>query len=120
MVRGCLGLGDLCAHYELDAGNTSGNYADFRTHYSGWEVTIRFYDAFYKCPFEKQLEIIIHEHLHGVLHPLDQMTMRVERYLPGKRRKQCTELLVVGREMTVEHFTKPLLDLLMPQIQQVL
>lgn len=119
VVREKLGLSDLCYTYCCDGG-PSKCYADLRTYYSGWEVTIRFYDSFYQIPLFRQIEVIVHEHLHAVIHPLDQATMRVEKYLPANRKKHCHELLEVARELTVEHFTAPLYELLEPHILKVL
>lgn len=119
VVRAKLGLGDLCYNYCLDAGDES-FYADARTYYSGWEITIRFYDAFYKAPLFKQIEIIVHEHLHVLLHPLDQAIMRIEKYLVSNRKKHSHELLEVARELTVEHATASLVKLLEPHIVKVL
>ena len=122
VVRDRLGLGMLCTVYEFprkdDGCETLASSFIFR---AGWRSHVRFYPLFFKKQLRHQLEIVVHEHLHVMMQPLDQAILDAEYDLVRpKAREEFINATVTAREITVDHATGPIYLLLEPYIRRVL
>lgn len=122
VVREALGLGSLPTEYLFEDGleweETA--FASCEVFYTGWRVYITFYGRFFDCDLQKQLRIVVHEHLHAAMHPTSQAHHRTIDKLARKDRRAARTARITADEITVQHLEVPILNLLMPRIDRVL
>lgn len=112
-------LGDICCDYELGGRNKESQAASFIFR-AGWRGRILFYDGFFEKSLQHQLDTIIHEHVHLMMQPVDQVVNRMEGLIVKKDRSLFDENLHVAREIAVDRASGQLAKLLQPHIDQVL
>jgi hypothetical protein len=123
IVREHLGIGAIGCEYEfypkhekLETMTLAASFV-FR---SGWYLLIEFYDAFFKGSLERQINTIVHEHLHVAMQPFDQILIRMEDMLLKKHRPLFEENIHVAREIVVDRLAAPIAKLLEPHLRKVL
>lgn len=87
----------------------------------GWETRIVFLPKFFERHLRDQLITIVHEHIHVMMLPQDQVTHHIIESLIVKSKQDVTEDRVnAAREIVVTSMQTSLLELLMPHIKKAL
>lgn len=124
IVRKGLGLDSVRGEYEVCVKGCKADdqTADCCFKAEGWQFIIRFHKPFFEQEsLQSQLETIVHEHIHAALAPVSQAALNsFDRHLTKPIKKRCLELWDAADEITIDHLSRPLLNLMLPEIKKVL
>jgi hypothetical protein len=119
VVADKLGVGSLTLQYCYDDKND--NYAYCWTLKRGWRGIIYFCKEFFELPLHRQLTVIVHEHVHVLMHPMDQVIHEMlHKNCDCATRNRIEDAIDNAREIVVSHCESALLELIMPHIKKVL
>ena len=116
VIRRQLGLGDLC--FSLGKGRDKTAWAQYWCRFKGWTCDITIHPSFFELRSDKQYEVLVHEHIHALMAPSNQVTYRHKNKMKAADRKLFHEMYDCANELTVEHATKPIALLLWPHVRK--
>ena len=123
VVRERLGLGALCVEIDFPPQDEDDEYRFASTfiYYSGWRCRMEYLPHFFKQTGRRQLEIIVHEHLHLLMHPIEQVLLRCrDEWCKPSKLSELETSAHLASETAVDHATGPVYRLLEPHIQKAL
>jgi hypothetical protein len=123
IVRHHLGIGEIGCEYDFHPKHRKSDNTTLAAAFvfnSGWYLLIEFYDAFFQGSLERQINTIVHEHLHVAMQPFDQILIRMEDMLLKRHRPLFEENVHVAREIVVDRLAAPIAKLLEPHLRKVL
>jgi hypothetical protein len=124
VVRERLGLGALCVEIDFPAcacEEDADRFAATFIYYSGWRCRMEYLPHFFAQTRQRQLEIIVHEHLHLLMHPIEQVLLRCrDEWCKPSKLSELETSAHLASETAVDHATGPVYRLLEPHIQKAL
>lgn len=113
IIREALHVEHWEARYDFEKNEKGSNaYAEQKMYCEGRRIWIVVYDHFWGLATKEQYTTLIHEHIHAVMIPYDQMVHRMVDWSHETDRRWSNDVTDKGREHVVDHLTSVIYDLI--------